>query len=253
MSVRTIGVDLSAQPRNTAVCVVEWHAAAAQILELGAGADDEALLGLVAAHRPTKIAIDAPFGWPVPFVEAVVDFTSSGRWHAGADRRPLVYRTTDCAVIEETGFAPLSVASDRIAVCAMRCAGLLAALAGGEALDRTGGGLVAEVYPAAALRQWSVDPRGYKGPGPEKRAKRAGLLAEFAAATSGWLRLNHDRREQLLASDHLLDALISALVGRALEVGQTLPVPEEHRARAAAEGWIHLPRRRLLAEFEPFA
>ena len=53
----------------------------------------------------------------------------------------------------ETGAEPLSVSSDRIAICAMRCAELLVELAGDGQLERTGGGLVAEVYPAAALRQ----------------------------------------------------------------------------------------------------
>ncbi len=112
----------------------------------------------------------------------------------------------------------------------MRCAELLVELAGEGDLDRTGGGLVVEVYPAAALRQWGFDPRGYK-------------------ATSQWLELPQEQRVLLAASDHLFDALVSALVGRAVELGRTLPVPDEHRALAASEGWIHLPKRQPLSQF----
>jgi hypothetical protein len=43
------------------------------------------------------------------------------------------------------------------------------------------------VYPAAALRIWGLDPRGYKGPKPEQRAKRAALTARLCDATASWL------------------------------------------------------------------
>jgi hypothetical protein len=130
----------------------------------------------------------------------------------------------------------------------MRCAELLVALAGEGALDRTGHGLVVEVYPAAALRQWGLDPRGYKGAKAEKVEKRHQLIEAIATATSRWLELSEEERE-LGASDHLLDALVSAIVGRAAQLGRTLPIPEAHRAIVASEGWIHLPERQPLSEF----
>lgn len=248
----TIGVDLSAQPRQTAACILDWGRAPARIVHLEAGADNAAIVDLVAAHQPAKVAIDSPFGWPPPFVNALVDFTNSGSWPSGSDRRPLLLRTTDLAVREETGVDPLSVSSNLLAICAMRCAHLLVELAGEDALDRTGAGLVAEVYPAAALRQWGLDPRGYKGTKPEKVAKRQELVATIADASSVWLELRDEERGRLVASDHLLDALASAFVARALEIGQTLPIRAEHRALAASEGWIHLPVRQPLADFDPF-
>lgn len=109
-----------------------------------------------------KIGIDAPFGWPVLFVQALSSYTEAGEWPESVDgRRRLRLRSTDIATIDETGGPPpLSVSSDRIAVCAMRCAELLGRLAGTESVDRTGAGTVAEVYPAAAQSVLAVHYRG---------------------------------------------------------------------------------------------
>jgi hypothetical protein len=59
--------------------------------------------------------------------------------------------------------------------------------------------------------------------------------------------------ERLEASDHHLDALVSAVVGRAVELGLTLPIPAECVEAASTEGWIHLPARQPLSAFEPFS
>jgi predicted nuclease with RNAse H fold len=250
MGERTIGVDLSAQPNRTAACVLEWRPQEAKVLELVHGLTDDDFEDIIGRHNPTKVAIDAPFGWPAPFVAAVARYPADGEW-IELDTRPLVLRTTDLAVQDIARQRPLSVSSDRIAVCAMRCGQLLTRLAKNEPLDRTGGGLVAEVYPAAALRMWSLDPRGYKGNKPGQREKRKLLTRKVAEATSGWLPLSHHLPE-IAVSDHLLDALISALIGRAVDLGSTLEVPVANRQLAAVEGWIHLPRREPLADFWPF-
>jgi hypothetical protein len=247
----TIGIDLSAQAKKTAACVIKWEDPSARIAHIALGADNQLLVELLAAHAPDKVAIDAPFGWPAPFISALNDFTNSGEWPPGSERRPLLLRTTDLAVREQTGRDPLSVSSDRLAICAMRCADLLVDLAGEGGLDRTGGGLVVEVYPAAALRQWGLDPSGYKGARPEKVEKRRELVAEVTAATSRWLELTDEDRELLIASDDILDALISAIVGRAVQMEGTLRIPDAHRRIAASEGWIHLPERRPLSKFRP--
>src|SRR4051812_45181820 len=89
MGSRTIGIDLSAQPKNTAVCTIDWSADAGRITHLSVGADNQALLDLIEAHEPAKVAIDAPFGWPGPFLTALTEFTNSDRWPHGSDRRPL--------------------------------------------------------------------------------------------------------------------------------------------------------------------
>jgi hypothetical protein len=250
----TLGIDLSAQPKKTAACLLEWGDSSCCIGRLGVGLDNDALLDLIQTTSPAKVAIDAPFGWPVPFVEAVSGYTATGHWPAPAGtRQPFLLRRTDLAVIAVTGGRPpLSVSADKIAVCAMRCAELLNALASDGAIDRTGAELAVEVYPAAALRQWGFDPTGYKGGKPEQREKRRRLAEAVAEATAGWLDLEPEERALLAASDHLLDALVSAFVARAAALALTVPIPDQERVLAAAEGWIHLPRRQPLTEFYPF-
>jgi hypothetical protein len=162
-------------------------------------------------------------------------------------------RTTDIAVVLTAGGRPpLSVSADKIAVCAMRCAELLRALAPDGEIDRTGTGMAVEVYPAAALRQWGFEPTGYKGRKPEQLAKRERLVDAVAAATANWLDLAKQERALLATSDHLLDGLVAALVARAVAIGLTIPIPAYAQALAATEGWIHLPRKQSLAAFHPF-
>lgn len=197
----------------------------------------------------TKVGIDSPFGWPLAFTQTIVAFTESGVWPDSDDRRPLLFRTTDLVVREQTGTDPLSVSSNLLAISAMRCARLLSLLDCN--FDRAGGGLVAEVYPAAAFRQWGFDPRGYKGPEPGKREKRRQLVQAFAAATAAWFDLGPAIQGRLESNDHYLDALVSAVVAHAVELKLTMPIPAHYLEAASAEGWIHLPERRPLSEFEP--
>ena len=237
----TIGLDLAAQPRETAACVIAWRGRTGSVDELTAGLSDDGILELLRGRAPAKIAIDAPFGWPTPFVDAVAGYQQTGEWREG-DIAPLRLRDTDRAVIASTRQQPLSVSSDRIAVTAMRCARLLTRLrAEGHSVSRDGRGLVAEVYPAAALRIWGLDPRGYKGPKPEQRAKRAALTARLCDATASWLAFADADRASVADSDHLFDALICALLARLISDGRSRQIEPKDRAAAVTEGWIHLP------------
>jgi hypothetical protein len=218
------------------------------IQTLALGLEDEMIIEVVRIEQPAKVAIDAPFGWPTAFVTAVSEHAAGANWRS-QPTKTLRLRATDLHVVEQTRQQPLSVAADRIAVTAFRCAGLLTALAeAGHATDRSGRGLVVEVYPAGALRQWNLDPRGYKGSKPEQRAKRAQLVDELLARTDAFLSVDEEQRLLLAASDHSLDALICALIARASLVQATLPIPEELEAVALIEGWIALPRRGSLSE-----
>jgi hypothetical protein len=249
---RTIGVDLAAQPADTGVCVLVWdeHARRAHA-ELRMRATDDALLELIAETAPAKVGIDAPFGWPTPFVEALSAYVDADSWVQADSRRPLLLRTTDITVHELTRFPPLSVSSNFIGICAMRCAALLVRLADVAPLDRAGGGVAAEVYPAGALRQWGLTARSYEGPKPENVERRSQLVDALAAAP--WLDIDADAVAQLKTNDHLIDAFVAALVARALTLRRTLPIPPEHRQTAAKEGWIHLPQAEPFALFDPFA
>jgi hypothetical protein len=245
---RTLGIDLAAQAKETAMCLLTWSEGRATIETLVVGVDDAAVLELVRTEEPAKIAIDAPFGWPAPFVAAVSRHASGGPWDAHAFR-PLRLRTTDLNVIAETGGQPLSVSADRIAVTAFRCAGLLSQLANaGHRVGRAGDGLVVEAYPAGALRQWGLNPRGYKGGKPEQQSRRGQLVEDLAERTASFLTLAEEQRALFAASDHLLDALVCALIARAALRGATLPIPDDSLALAAVEGWIALPHPDSLPE-----
>ena len=196
---------------------------------------------------PDKIAIDAPFGWPEDFVLAIHTHSTSTDWPS-VDISHLRLRRTDRVVREKTRLVPLSVSADWIAMTAMRAARLLARVAGdGEAIDRSGGGRFVETYPAAALWKWELPWKGYKGPGPEKRKKRAEIVAGLAEEAGSWLTRTEGVESGCLDSDHMLDALVAALVARAAAVGCCEPIADVDGRLARQEGWIALPQSDSLA------
>lgn len=239
---RTLGIDLAAQAKRTAACVVEWEGGAAAIAALEPGLGDSQLLDLSAGAD--KVGIDAPFGWPDDFVRAVAGHHGMKPW-PGVDapddnefRFRLSFRETDRHVMDVR--RPLSVSTDKIGVTAMRCAGLLQKM--GD-VDRTGSGKVVEVYPAAALERWGQRSGGYKG------NRAAGALPDMVLALSDALPALElgDHRHSLETSDDAFDSLVAALVARAAALGLTDGPGEELRERAQREGWIHLPRPGSLA------
>jgi predicted nuclease with RNAse H fold len=184
----TVGVDLAAEPDGTAIAVLDWAPGRASLRELITGVDDAKVVDAIS--QADKAGIDCPLGWPTPFVEFV---TAHSRGTVtippdlpGRDwRRLLAYRLTDLAVHETTGQRPLSVAADRIGHTAMRAAGLLARLAvDGHPVDRTGAGVVVEVYPAASLRKWELPYRGYKN---RKHVTVLDELVDRLKQTAPWL------------------------------------------------------------------
>lgn len=238
----TLGIDLASQPANTAGCLIRWDRDRATVEELHLNLTNDVIVEL-AAHAE-KVGIDAPFGWPVPFVAFVQSHaagTATYRSWTNEWRDALRFRQTDVVVRKTMGRWPLSVSSDLIGITAMRCAGLLSLL---DVHDRSGDGPIVEVYPALALHQWGLLPRGYKG---VKNSKvLATVLAELRNACP-WLELADEHSALLASSDHAFDALISALVARAVMLDRTLPIPEDDQHLAATEGWIHIPASDSLA------
>jgi len=239
--VLTVGVDLAAEAANTAVARIRWTESSADVQTVGVGADDPVLVDEITASD--KAGIDCPLGWPRRFVEFVAEH-QAGAFVAPADvagkdwRRQLALRETDLAVRAATGLIPLSVAADRIGLAAMRCAGLMARLAAaGQPVDRSGAGVVVEVYPAAALRHWGLTYRSYKGTANTTVRQQ---LVDALTAAAPWLKLGHHELT-CRRSDHALDAVIAALNARAAAHGlTTTPGPEQLYA-ARTEGWIALP------------
>lgn len=256
----TLGVDLSADARKTAACLIAWQAGEARVQRPVLGLKDGALLDLMAGGNghpaPDWVGIDAPFGWPAPFVAAIRAWQEGGPWAApdAAARVSLRYRATDLHC-EGVSRRALSVSTDRIGVTAMRCATLLTALAQRRGLDRpldrAGADRVVEVYPGAALPLWSdeeqgalLDPQGYKGDDDTKRQALLQALLE----TAPWLVLDADTRALCERNDDALDAVLASLITRAAALGRTIPPQTpEHREAARQEGWLHLPERASLA------
>ncbi|HSH22026.1 MAG TPA: DUF429 domain-containing protein [Candidatus Caenarcaniphilales bacterium] len=246
--VRTLGIDLASQASQTAACAVVWAAGGARVESIESGLDDGQLWARM--DQADLTGIDAPFGWPIPFVEWLVrshggDLDSNSgavvpAWDADHVRR-LRFRLTDYAVRERTGRWPLSVATDLISIVAMRCTGLLQ---GSGVQDKLGGDGVVEVYPALALRVWGLPALGYKGAG--NAAMRERVLRDGLLARCPWLVMTDADIARCIRSDHMLDAFVASLVARCFGVELVEPIPETDREIARREGWIVIPTRDAL-------
>lgn len=259
---RTLGVDLAAQDKKTASCAIEWDSGHAFVEVPLVGGPSGDLID--AMQEADWIGIDAPFGWPDAMVDAVHRYATEGSWPAGAAPERLRHRMTDRfvqRVISEqrdVSIRPLSVSSDRIAVCAWRCAELLREYGKrtGWLVDRVGvpatssscnaasghsgeRGII-EVYPAGALAMWGLPFKGYKRTATRSAAaaiqQRAEILAAIEQAGGDWLSMTHDVREACLQNDDALDSFLCGLVARAAATDRTLLPPRGQRTTAEREG-----------------
>jgi hypothetical protein len=236
---RTAGVDLAAEAKGTALAVIEWGEASARLVELHIGVSDSLIVETAGAVD--KLGIDCALGWPdafVAFVSAHAMPSPDGPHIDGGMewRRTLAYRETDRVAHRVTGRWPLSVSTDRLGLTAMRCAGMLARL--GEAgldVDRSGSGLVVEVYPGASLRLWGFDTSGYRTDADARHR----LLALLSAAAP-WLNLA-GFGDRMIASGDAFDAVVAALATRGAALGFSAPPASGMLDQARREGWIALP------------
>ncbi len=228
---KTLGIDLSSMPPGTAACLINWEKGRAVAGPATLGCDDRQLDALI--KEADVIGIDAPLGWPVPFVAAVADWTSS-KWSEEI-RDGLSLRETDRHVRQRSGVRPLSVSSDRIALPAMRA---MALLKRHGVTDRSGDGRFFEVYPAGSLAMWQLTRKeSYKQKTAESRTACGDILRSLRSKLP-WLEVPDSYADNTDA----LDSLIASLTARSAAQGLT------HRPEAGAqtdlarrEGWIHLP------------
>lgn len=240
---RTLGVDLAADPARTAACVIDWSTGTVSLLPRPTS--DDAIVEAVLAADLT--GIDVPLGWPDAFVDALVAHREDGPWPTMAtpvDRHPMRFRITDIDA-QGAGFRPLSVSTDLLGIPALRGAHIQHLLrAAGATVDRSGTtGCLFESYPAAALRTWGLTSTGYKG-----RAN-LGVLRDLVAAFAPRCGPIADAVAHCLAScdDDELDAVVCAVLARGAIQGQvTSPAPDQ-LAAARREGWIRLPTATLEA------
>jgi predicted nuclease with RNAse H fold len=235
------GVDLAAEPKGTAVAVINWLPDAAELVTLRLGVNDQQVID--ACEGSIKVGIDCALGWPVEFTDFLIRqrnlATLEGAPAFEGDselRRNLAHRETDRHVREVTGRWPLSVSTDRLGMTAIRGAGLLSKFqAAGTAIDRSGFGRIVEIYPGASLRLWGFDTVGYRS----SEAIRERLLADIQAATP-WLKLGS--HEQLMVdSCDAFDAVIAALAARSAYLGHYQEPNANQLERARIEGWMALP------------
>jgi hypothetical protein len=267
--IRTLGVDLAAQDVNTAACTIEWVHGHVLVDIPIVGVNDDTLIELMADADWT--GIDAPFGWPDDYVQAISAYAQHNAWPAHSTSARMRHRTTDTFVRDTVAahgkkVSPLSVSSDRIAVCAWRCAHLLTRFAHDHnwTFDRLGvpfahgidgptrrrlhDGLIAErgvveVYPAAALAVWGLRFSGYKtrtrASDPTARIARETIFNAISRLMD--LEVPAPVAGVIIGSDHALDAFVSALVAYAAATGETHPAAIDQLGAARREGWIHLP------------
>jgi predicted nuclease with RNAse H fold len=207
------GIDLAAEPKGTALDVIEFSKNKTKLIYLQQGLDDQALIA--DTQNAEKIGIDCAFGWPIQFADFIAmhkNLESKYLIDGGMDyRRELSFRETDREIRRLTGRWPLSVSTDRLGLTAIRGAGLLSRYQGmGIEVDRAGSKLLVEVYPGATLRNWKFDTTGYRI-NPEDRAR----LLEKLETQSHWLDLSLFRTQMIESADRF-NAVIAALAARAV-------------------------------------
>src|SRR6266542_516124 len=143
-TIRVLGIDLSTNPAKTALAslVVDRRTGRARARCTGEPPfSDEDIEEVASEPRGwDKIAIDAPFGWPVPFVSAVNAHDQRQPWLGPMDVK-FRLRATDLFVKAKTGITPLPVSASFIGTTAMRCAYLQPRIVGPRTnyrVDRTG-------------------------------------------------------------------------------------------------------------------
>lgn len=241
----TLGIDLASQPGTTSACLLRWEAERCTPEFFGCGLEDAQLEELIEAADTT--GIDAPFGWPRHFLEFAAAqleqaASSASAWTPERVRR-LRLRATDRWIdgLRRDGQLglrqpPLSVSTDKLALPAMRCVGLLERRLSVDELAacRRMEGSTYEVYPAASLAHWLGASPSYKG---AKRLNALRTLSTELLDAAPWI----DMQATAIQNDHLLDGLMASLTARAAGLGLTHPIPQEDRHHCSIEGWIALP------------
>lgn len=230
----TLGIDLASQDKNTAICVLDWSGLVPRVVDCYCGREctDPRLDELSA--KADAVGVDAPFGWPGPFVVAVNSWEHVV-WNSQL-RDELTWRLTDRWVIDNLKLHPLRVAADLIALPAMRA---MALLRRHEVVDRSGpeDGKFFEVYPAASLYRWGLVKRGVS----YKRSGDAGIDARRTILDGLRKRFGLEANEKIADTDHTLDALVAAITARFAKIGKTGKPMDEKLDVARVEGWIHVP------------
>jgi Protein of unknown function (DUF429) len=239
------GVDLAAEPKGTALAVIDWAPKSANLVNLSIDVTDDEIVACAATVA--KLGIDCALGWPTEFVEFLNRINLEGGPSAPFEgdlnlRRTLAYRETDRHVREVTGRWPLSVSTDRLGMTAIRCAGLLSKIsASGIPVDKSGSGRIVEIYPGASLRLWGFNTAGYRA----STDARANLLHQLTVQAP-WLKLG-EYQQTMIESCDAFDSVVAALATRFAQLGAYEPPTQAQLTKAKIEGWVALPNQPLAA------
>ena len=243
-----LGIDIASQDSGTASCMLACAGDEVSVVTLEPVNTNAQLRA--AAELSDWTGIDAPLGWPRPFVDAVQGWTREHTWpdssdvHAEPWRNSMTLRATDVEVHRLMGRRPLSVSSDKIAYAAMRAVHLLAGL-GASPGDRgrwlvPDGPTVVEVYPGGTLRALGFESTGYKR--ADNTMQRAALAR---AIGKRWPQVQLPaklERSELVATEHVFDAWLAAISAWRVSLGATVePADDLDLDLVRTEGWIHLP------------
>ncbi len=240
-AITLIGVDCATQAKNVGLARGRFVGGRLTVAEVFRSTSHAQLVETILAwlRAPALLAFDAPLGWPAALGDALAQHRAGAPLELAGELDPFT-RLTDRLTWKRNGQRPLDVGADRIARTAHAALTMAARVRAGSGLEiplawAPGDAKVAmiEVYPAATLRARGLDPRGYKGPDPDKRARRAELLASVRA------ELKLELADAiLLDSDHALDAALCLLAAADFLRGDALAPTPEQRELARREGWI---------------
>lgn len=263
----TLGIDLATRDGRTGICEVEWTTdGAVAKVETHKPCPAELVVARIKEVRRKRdgwVAIDAPFGFPVAFTEAIQEWDTTGRvegdgrsehpeWleRINTNWEPVNRRLTDAFVRHQLGQLerppgdssmrwPLSVVVEQITPTAIRCAEILSNALTARPIDRIGAQRVVETYPVAALRMWRIQPRKYK----TDRTHLPRVLNQIDR-NAPWL--HRDDSPMWHKYDDAIDALACAFVARLAAEASRESWPQNAGVEldmdvVEREGWIHLP------------
>ena len=224
----TLGIDLSSQKKNTSACLIDWNEEYSVCSEPSTSCSDDDLDRLIS--EADVIGVDAPFGWPLAFANAVTEWSYS-HWNDQL-RDEMRFRETDREIRTRTGKVPLSVSTNLIALPAMRA---MALLNRHGVIDKSGGDKgFYEVYPGASLAIWNLHKAGYKK--KENVDIRKRMLNEIRKKFP-----NLEIPDTYTKTDDNLDALVASITVKDAAKGKTRSPTVAQLPLARQEGWIHAP------------
>ena len=243
-----IGIAAATEPRRTGCALAHLREGGTLVVERVALGDDDPEPATVIAHwlagtGRALVTVGAPLGWPLGLTSQMVAHQAGKRVHQSPEQ--LLRRLTDDVLHREYGIRPREVGAERIgrtAVSALDLLSELRARVGSEiplAWDPGGwaGFAAIEVCPAATFASLGMRARGYK----RNQSIRQGLLRWLEH--EGHLSLSDALQpDEIVASEHVFDAVLCAVAGGHFLLGQCRVVIEPEIARK--EGWVQVRRSR---------